>query len=415
MATATFLPTSNGYLNNLTYAVSNCLDFDGTNDMCDVPDGTWNSFGASNFTVEMLVYKKANSSGWSNLCAVGKWNTGGSPGTNEWLLSLTSNGADNKPTFSVEVGTTTYSVTSSVALTLNTWTHIAGVRSGTSIMIYVDGVLRGTTTNAGITTINDISGRVIQIGKIAGASFYTAMRASNLRLWSVARTATQLLVHRYLVWGNPDTNLLASYPMVQGTAGGNNAGVTTLDEWAGSSRTGTLTGFALTGSTSNWILYGDTATSNWQSATTSNFDQTFMYNSSSGAKLEFYNADWSSLPASISISQVRVNIVYRRTRASSSELSNIRMYIRVGSTNYNTLGPAAPADQRYTTSGETFTTNPATGAAWTRADLVAGAQIGFGCTIASGGQVRLTQVYAEVTYTVVTASYQGHKMFTLGT
>jgi len=414
MALATIVPTSNGYVNNLTYAVSNCLDFDGTNDLVEIPDGTWNSFGSSNFTVEMLVYKKSSSSSWSNVCAVGKWNTGGSPGTNEWLLALTSTGSNNLPTFSVEVGTTTYSVTSSVALTLNTWTHIAGVRNGTSIMIYVDGVLRGTTTNAGITTINDVSGRVMQIGKIAGASLYTAMRASNLRLWSVARTATQLLVHKELVWGNPDTNLLASYPMVQGTAGGTNTGITTLDEWAGSSRTGTLTGFALTGSTSNWILYGDTATSNWQSATTNNADQTFMYNSSSGAKLEFYNADWSSLPANISISQVRVNVVYRRTRASSSELSNIRMYIRVGSTNYNTLSPAAPADQRYTTSGETFTTNPATGAAWTRADLVAGVQIGFGCTIASGGQVRLTQVYAEVTYTVVTASYQGHQMFTLG-
>ena len=414
MALATIVPTSNGYINNLTYAVSNCLDFDGTNDLVEIPDGTWNSFGSSNFTVEMLVYKKASSSGWSNVCAVGKWNTGGSPGTNEWLLALTSTGSNDLPTFSVEVGTTTYSVTSSVALTLNTWTHIAGVRNGTSIMIYVDGTLRGTTTNAGITTINDISGRVIQIGKIAGAGFYTNMRASNLRIWSVARTATQLLVHRLLVWGNPDTNLLASYPMVQGTAGGNNAGVTTLDEWAGSSRTGTLTGFALTGSSSNWILYGDTASSNWESATTNNADQTFMYNSSSGAKLEFYNADWSSLPASISISQVRVNIVYRRTRASSSELSNIRPYIRLGSTNYNTLSPAAPADQRYTTSGETFTTNPATGVAWTRADLVAGAQIGFGCTIASGGQVRLTQVYAEVTYELVTASYAGPQMFTIG-
>lgn len=414
MATATFLPTSNGYLNNLTYAVSNCLDFDGTNDMCDVPDGTWNSFGASNFTVEMLVYKKANSSGWSNLCAVGKWNTGGSPGTNEWLLSLTSNGSDNNPTFSVEVGSTTYSVISSVALTLNTWTHIAGVRNGTSILIYVDGTLRGTTTNAGITTINDISGRTMKIGKIDGFTGYTNMRASNLRLWSVARTATQISVHRLLVWGNADTNLLASYPMVQGTAGGNNAGVTTLDEWAGSSRTGTLTGFALSGSSSNWILYGDTATSNWGSATTDNADQTFMYNSTSGAKLEFYNTDWTTLPSSITISQVQVISRMRRTRASSSELSNIICYVRVGSTNYSISVYGGMTDQRYNSVTQTFTTNPATGVAWTRADLVAGVQIGTGCTVASGGQVRVTQVYAVVTYEVVTGGGVTNRMFILG-
>lgn len=414
MATATFIPTSNGYLNNLIYAVSNCLDFDGTDDLVEIPDGTWNSFGSSNFTVEMLVYKKASSSGWTNSAAVGKWNTGASAGTNEWLLALTSSGSDDYPTFNVEVGSTTYSVTSSVALSLNTWTHIAGVRNGTSIMIYVDGTLRGTTTDAGITTINDISGRVIQIGKIAGASFYTAMRASNLRLWSVARSSTQISAHTLLVWGNADTNLLATYPMVQGTAGGTNTGITTLDEWGSSSRTGTLTGFALTGSSSNWILYGDTATSNWQSATTLNYDQTFMYSNSSGAKLEFYNTDWTTLPSSITISQVTVSGYYRRTRASSNELSVLKFYVRVGSTNYNTNTAGPPTDQRYTQTSHVWTTNPATGLAWTRADLVAGVQMGFGCTVASGGQVRFTQIQAVVTYELLTASYQGHQMFILG-
>lgn len=59
-----------------------------------------------------------------------------------------------------------------------------------------------------------------------------------------------------------ECNLVAYYKFNQGTAGGNNAGVTTLVGSTTNGYNGTLNNFALSGSTSNWISPGGVTTGN---------------------------------------------------------------------------------------------------------------------------------------------------------
>lgn len=240
--------------NSLIYTpiVADCLHFDGVNDDLTIADASWNDFGSNNFTVEAWINKKAATSGWTNLVGVSKWNTGGSPGTNEWLLSLTTDGSNNLPMFWIEIGSTQYTVAATTSMSLDTWYHIAGVREGTNIKIYINGVLEGTTS-CGSGAINNISGRIISLAKIAGFSDWTKKEMDELRIWSVARTAAEILATKNCEIPTSYANLLANYHFNQGIAGGSNPTETSLTDSSGNGYNGTLTNFALTGATSNWI------------------------------------------------------------------------------------------------------------------------------------------------------------------
>ncbi|MFZ1296405.1 MAG: LamG-like jellyroll fold domain-containing protein, partial [Saprospiraceae bacterium] len=235
------------------------LDFDGTNDIVTIADASWNDFGSNDFTIEVWIKKQAGSSGWSNVAGVGKWNTGGVPGSNEWLIGLTSDGNDELPTFSVEIGSTVYGCSATTAMAVGTWYHIAAVRVGTELKIYINGVLEKTT--AGVTgSLNNVSGREILIARLDGFGGHTNMEMDELRIWNDARTASEIAAYMNCEIPTTDADLLANYHFNQGVAGANNAGETTLNDLAGSSRNGSLTGFALNGSTSNWVAPGSPAT-----------------------------------------------------------------------------------------------------------------------------------------------------------
>src|SRR6478736_8859193 len=54
--------------------------------------------------------------------------------------------------------------------------------------------------------------------------------------------------------------IIANFHFNQGVAGGANSTVTTLTDYSGSANTGTLTNFALTGTSSNWVSPGGVIT-----------------------------------------------------------------------------------------------------------------------------------------------------------
>jgi hypothetical protein len=112
------------------------LAFDGTGDWLLVPDNTNLQLGTGNFTVEAWVYLSATGSA-RGLVGKGTSTTG-------WLLSTNSS---DQIVFTY--GTTT--LTSSSALSANTWTHVAVVREGTGTnqtKIYIGGsnVATGTVS-----------------------------------------------------------------------------------------------------------------------------------------------------------------------------------------------------------------------------------------------------------------------------
>jgi hypothetical protein len=239
------------------------LYFDGTNDFVRVPDNNTLDFGGNDFTVECWTKKLANSSSYSNSSITGKWNTGASPGTNEWLLQNTSDGNTNVPAFLIESGITTYTVAGTTPMTLNTWYHLAAVRQGASLKLYVNGVLQNSITIPANTIVNN-AGQNLYVAAFrftSGPVIYSKIRIDELRIWN--RALCQGEIQNNMngeLSASGQTGLIALYGFNQGNVGDNNTTVTTLTDASGNGNNGTLWNMALNGLTSNWYVGKATGT-----------------------------------------------------------------------------------------------------------------------------------------------------------
>ena len=114
------------------YAVS----FDGTGDDLTTPANSALAMGTGDFTWECWAY-------FLNAPAFGTLiETRTSPFTNGFFVGF------NSPATSFIVRTDVNVITTASAPALNTWHHIALVRSGTTLSLYIDGVREGTATNS---------------------------------------------------------------------------------------------------------------------------------------------------------------------------------------------------------------------------------------------------------------------------
>ena len=131
--------------------------FDGTGDYLSVADNAAFDLGTDNFTIQGWVYLTATSGSQQTLCAKGT-------------------GADNQASYHIALNGSTWvyylsgsgsawSIASGVSMGasagLNTWQHIALVRSGSTFTPYVNGVAGTTTTSA--TALFD-SNKIFSIG-----------------------------------------------------------------------------------------------------------------------------------------------------------------------------------------------------------------------------------------------------------
>ena len=134
---------------------------------------------------------------------------------------------------------------SSTALSvpLNTWTHVAYVLTGTQMIFYVNGVpdAKNYTHGTGNT------------GSLYVGSFFggTGQTVDEVRIWNTARTQAEIQSTMGAELVGNEAGLISYYKFNQGTAAGNNMGLTTLNATTG--QNGTLTGFGLNGPTSNWV------------------------------------------------------------------------------------------------------------------------------------------------------------------
>ena len=154
-------------------------------------------FFAQDFSVSFWVNKLGTPvSPYENIWGVGRWNTGASAGTNEYMVAL-NNGSNNFPSFFIEISGTTYTVASATALTLGTWSHVCGVRRGTQIEIYLNGNLTGTATvPSGSITNNNRNFRIadsdISVDLQANAEF-DDIRAFD---WAITPNPIRILAAR---------------------------------------------------------------------------------------------------------------------------------------------------------------------------------------------------------------------------
>lgn len=231
------------------------LSFDGSNDFVKVNDNPLLDFGSNDFTVEYWVYKKnANVYG-----GVSKWNTRLSPTTNEWGLLLNADGAgSNRPNFIIESGSTSYDCPGSTNLNLNTWYHLAGVRQGTNLKIYVNGILENTVPIGNITVNN--SGRDLLIDRLLSGYFGGAIY-DEIRIWNRALSACEIQYNKDAELANGQSGLIAYFKCNQGIANSNNSGIIDLIDETPNGFEGEITNFQLNGSTSNFVSPGSPASS----------------------------------------------------------------------------------------------------------------------------------------------------------
>lgn len=147
---------------------------DGTDDYIQIDDHADFDPGSDDFTVSIWVKKLSASSNWNGNQVVNKWNNGGSSGTNEWTLSMSSgiSGADPGH-FTIESGTTRFQAQGDNPVQLNEWYHLVGMRDGDSIRYYENGVLIASTYIGSVSVNN--AGRDILIGKIAADKYANAV------------------------------------------------------------------------------------------------------------------------------------------------------------------------------------------------------------------------------------------------
>ena len=120
-------------------ATARSVDFDGSGDYLSIPDSSDFEIDGTNFTFECW-FKADDLSG--NQAIAGQWELAGGTDRNfDFYLVGSTLYFENCR------GSTNYSVTTTVAA--NQWYHIAGVLDGTTLKLFVNGNLVGTTTVSG--------------------------------------------------------------------------------------------------------------------------------------------------------------------------------------------------------------------------------------------------------------------------
>ena len=214
----------------------NGLDFDGTDDYVNAKSGVYFN---GNFTIEVWVYPRSYAN-WSRIIDFGN-----GAGNNSVLLGSTY-GTGGKPGF--YVGGSQFEA--NTQLSLNQWSHVAATLNGTTATIYVNGVAAGSAT---FPVPANVSRSNCFIGKSQWGDPNFDGKMDELRIWSVAKTTSEIQASMNSELVGTESGLVLYYNFNQGTAGGTNTGLSTATDRTSNANNGTLTNFALTGSTSNWV------------------------------------------------------------------------------------------------------------------------------------------------------------------
>jgi len=223
----------------------NALNFNGTNNYIDLVSNI-TELGQANFTIECWIKTTVSHAGILNCQdSDNTWESG------EKSFYLDKSG---KPAF---VGFGNNFILSTQAVDDNNWHHIAVVwsYSTTTGYIYIDGKDRTNKLNNLLYQANNNNtGRfIVGVPNYSEAVNYFSGSMCELRIWSVARTASQIYQNYRRVLNGDETGLVSYNRLNQGTANASNSGLTTAtNNMLSGGYAGTLYNFSLVSSTSNW-------------------------------------------------------------------------------------------------------------------------------------------------------------------
>jgi hypothetical protein len=167
----TFSPFSgsNGYW-------SNYLD---GNDWIQVADNSALELGSGDFTIEAWVYFNTGNLGGANtgISLVSKWNAS----NYSYLAGFFNDGGTWKLNFAYSTnGSATTNIRVTAGLAANVWYHVAYVRSGSSLKMFLDGVEKTTTETISGTLFD--GNEPVAIGRTGDGFNYVTGYMSNVRI-----------------------------------------------------------------------------------------------------------------------------------------------------------------------------------------------------------------------------------------
>ena len=257
----------------------NALDFDGIGDR-GVATNASALITNGNLSMAMWVYPTNPAAGWPDFDGMGGFRN--ESNCDFYLLQL------NSTTLEARIRTNNGNATTIAysGLQLNAWNHFVLTYDGSMLRLYHNGMPADSTGASGTITLGNVP---FYIGTVPfqTTDFDLDGRLDDVCLWNRALSASDVSA-----WYNacePDVNdpgLQLCYKFNQGVAGGNNSGITSAIDSKGNINA-TLSGLGLTGTTSNFIAYGnpsltvvvDSASCNYTSPSGNDiWDSTGVYN-----------------------------------------------------------------------------------------------------------------------------------------
>ncbi len=219
----------------------NALNFDGINDRVDLGNSAaLRMAGGTNLTLEAWVNYQAT--GGQQLIF-----TKFIDFQNAYAMDI---GAAGNVTFAIHPGAWKF-VTSTTALSPGQWYHIAGTYDGEKLRVYINGVEDASVNETG--AIPDSPTTNLYLGYVSNNTAFFKGSMDEARVWNVTRSCAEIYATKDVELTGNEPGLVAYYNFNNGSAGGNNSGITNLEDQTANNHDGTLVGFDLNGSTSNWV------------------------------------------------------------------------------------------------------------------------------------------------------------------
>ena len=130
----------------------------------------------------------------------------------------------------------------------NNWHHVALTKNSSGLFtMYVDGVMTTPQNSPSVPVIFSQIGTSMSLPNFNGS-------LDELRVWNVARTVAEINGAKDSELLCSESGLVACYQFNKGINVSENTILTSLTDFTANSNNGTLTNFALTGTSSNWSL-----------------------------------------------------------------------------------------------------------------------------------------------------------------
>lgn len=218
---------------------SNALNFDGAGDYAPVGGG--NLITNTSYTKEAWIrISDASGSGANARNILSETNSSFFVWDNGELA------AGQSPSYKARVRDTT-------PMVVGQWYHVAvtyDMSTGTMVL-YKDGAV--VAIDSAVPAV--VAPTASTIGAIywgGSYGYYFRGDMAELRVWNYARSAAEIALTANCRLPDGTEGLTAYYKFNEGIAGGDNTAITTLTDASGNGHDATLTGFALTGSSSNF-------------------------------------------------------------------------------------------------------------------------------------------------------------------